>query len=127
MNRIMQKVNQFFRNRYGMDELGKVLTVVSIVCYLLAAILKNKGFESIGICLLVYELFRMLSKRHWERAEENKVFMRYIKFWKLKYKERKTSRIYLCKRCKRFIRVPRGKGKIEVTCTACGDKTMRRS
>lgn len=63
-----------------------------------------------------------MSRQYWDRSEENRKYMRYVKLWQLKFENRKHSRIFMCKRCGKYIRVP--KGKIQVICTACGDKTI---
>ena len=48
-------------------------------------------------------------------------------FYKLKYDQRKEYNIFKCKSCGRKVRVPRGKGKIEVTCPICGNKKICRT
>lgn len=121
------KFNRFFQNRYGMDELGKVLMVVCTIVYFIAAIAGSSLFATASMLGLFYEAYRMMSKRHFDRSEENKVYLKYKKLWKLRYDERKTSRIYICKSCGRFIRVPKGKGKIEITCPTCGHKIIKRT
>lgn len=47
--------------------------------------------------------------------------------YKLKYEQRREYKIFQCKSCGRKIRVPRGKGKIEVTCPICGNKKICRT
>ncbi len=121
------KFNRFFQGRYGMDELGKVLMISCTVIYFIAAIAGSSLFATVAMLGLFYEIYRMMSKRHYDRSEENKLYLKYKKLWKLRYDERKTSRIFICKSCGRFIRVPKGKGKIEVTCPTCGHKTIKRT
>ena len=50
-----------------------------------------------------------------------------INLYKLKCEQRKEYKIFQCKSCGRKIRVPRGKGKIEVTCPVCGNKKICRT
>lgn len=127
MKKLKEKMNNFLKGRYGVDEVGKTIFVISIVAYLLGTILQNAIIATLGIMGFIIEFFRMLSKQSWERSEENRKYLEFIRLWKLKYENRKEFRIYRCKRCGRYIRVPKGKGKIQVTCTKCGDKTIRRT
>lgn len=127
MKKIKEKINRFFAGRYGMDELGKTLLIVSSILYLLGGILQNGILLWLAIFGICFTFYRMFSRQHWDRREENRKYNRFLKLWKLRFQERKTSRIYVCKGCGRFIRVPKGRGKIQVTCTVCGNKSMHRS
>lgn len=52
---------------------------------------------------------------------------RFVNLQRLKYEQRNEYKIYSCKGCGRNIRVPKGKGKIEVTCPVCGLKKIHRT
>lgn len=127
MKKLKEKWKRFVNGCYGVDELGKAIFIICAVVYFLGAILHMEIIATLGFMGLIIELFRMVSKQSWERSEENRKYLEFIRLWKLKYENRKDFRIYRCKRCGRFIRVPKGKGKIQVTCTKCGDKTIRRT
>lgn len=127
MRKIRERIDRFFQNRYGMDELGKTLLVLGAVIYVIGVIAQNGMFWSIALFVFIYAIYRMMSRQHWDRSEENRRFNRYVKLWKMRWQERKTSRIYMCKRCGRMIRVPKGRGKIQITCPQCGSKTVKRT
>ncbi|MBQ3583796.1 MAG: hypothetical protein IJA27_03685 [Lachnospiraceae bacterium] len=127
MGKWKQKSEKFFQGRYGMDELGKAMLIANAIIYLIGCIFQSGFFLSLGIVGVTISLYRMLSRRQWDRNEENKKYMRYKKLWQLRYEQRNDSRIYMCKSCGRYIRVPKGKGKIMVTCTVCGDKRVHRT
>lgn len=69
-----------------------------------------------------YGLFRVFSKNREKRLKENHVFMSYVELVKMNFEQRKTHRIFMCKVCGKKVRVPKGKGKIEITCPSCGNK-----
>lgn len=125
--KISDKLNRILRGRYGMDELGKDLMIIGLLLYVMGGILRSGLIFSLSVIVIIFTLYRMMSRQHWDRREENRRYTAYTKLWKLKYENRKYSRIFMCKRCGRYIRVPKGKGKIQVTCTACGDKTIHRT
>lgn len=127
MRKLKESLVRFFQGRYGMDELGKTLTIGSLAVYVLGVILQSSLLVTLAMMGVIYAWYRMLSRKHWDRSAENRKYNRYVKLWKLRYQERKTSRIYMCKSCGRMIRVPKGKGKIEVTCTVCGNKSIHRT
>ncbi len=127
MKKLKEYVNKLFRGRHGLDDLGKMLIGLSLVLYILGIALQSEFIFSVSLMVLIFSLYRIFSRQHWDRDEENRKYMSYIKLWKLRYKYRQNARIYMCKRCGKYIRVPKGKGKIQVTCKVCGDKTMRRT
>lgn len=124
MNKIKDIWNRFLQGRHGIDELSKTILIAGMVTYLLGGILQNGLLLTLAMMGMIYAIYRALSRNEWDRNEENRKFNRYIKLWKVKYQERKTSRIFMCKGCGRMIRVPKGKGKIQVTCPTCGRKTI---
>jgi len=127
MNKLKEKTDRFFQGRHGLDELGKCTCIVSMVLYLLGGITQNGVLLSLGMVGFIWSIYRAVSKQEWDRNEENRKYTRYLKLWKVRWQERKTSRIYMCKSCGRMIRVPKGKGKIQVTCPSCGSKKICRS
>lgn len=124
MKKIKDIWNRFLQGRHGLDELSKTILIAGMVLYLLGGILQNGLILTLAMMGMIYAIYRALSRNEWDRNEENRKFNRYIKLWRVKYQERKTSRIFMCKGCGRMIRVPKGKGKIQVTCPTCGRKTI---
>jgi predicted RNA-binding Zn-ribbon protein involved in translation (DUF1610 family) len=124
MNRFKDKVTKFINGRYGMDDLGKAILVASMIGYVAGVLIQNSLLALLGMIGFLFFFGRVLSGDHWERSEENRKYLSYIKLWQLRYENRKTARIYMCKSCGRYIRVPKGKGKIQITCPGCGSKMI---
>lgn len=127
MNRIRQFLYRFMQGRYGSDELGKLTLVVSIILYIAYAMTGWGILYSLAFLGTVYALFRSLSKDINKRYMENQRFLKLLNLNKMKFDQRKEYKIFRCKSCGRNIRVPRKKGKIEVTCPVCGSKTIHRT
>ncbi|MBD5473173.1 MAG: hypothetical protein HDR20_09855 [Lachnospiraceae bacterium] len=128
-----EKLYRFMQGRYGADQLNRFLMILVIVC-LVFSLFGFRIFYVIGIALLIYSYFRIFSKNLYKRREENAVFLRQkYKFeqrfasWKRDMQQRKTHHIYRCPSCKQKIRVPRGKGRIEIRCPKCNQTFIRKS
>ena len=86
------------------------------------------------LALLIVCYYRIFSKNHQKRYEENQKFLaaraRFLSwFQKEKYLlgQRKDYRIYTCPGCKQKIRIPKGKGKIVVKCPKCHTEFTKKS
>ena len=76
----------------------------------------------------------MFSRDYNRRYAENQKFLTWqnkVKYkvnnWKRGITDRKTHHIYKCPSCGQKIRVPRGKGKIIVTCPKCRTEFQKKS
>ena len=75
----------------------------------------------------------MLSKKYDKRRQENNFYLRHTagirKFCKRqmnKWKYRKTHKYLKCPQCHQYLRVPKGKGEITVTCPSCHQQFDKR-
>lgn len=127
LNKLKYSLYRFMNGRYGSDQLNIALLILSISVSLIGGILFNR---SIYVSLVVYGisfliLYRGFSKKINKRQQENLKFMRLIQPIKSKYKliklnlTQKQYKHVQCPRCHRTLRVPRGRGKIEITCPHC--------
>lgn len=125
---------RFFQGRYGTDPLNQTLLLAGVACCLLSYVDRLRWLVVPAYALLIYSLVRSLSRNLEKRRAELKKFMelkgRITGWWQLRkraFKERKTHRYFRCKQCRTTLRVPRGKGKIAVTCPRCGTKAVHKS
>ena len=120
MERIKNYLINFMRGRYGIDQMSQTLFIAALI------------FEMIGIALFAYADYRALSKNIPARRAENARYQEMVRNIKEKIHPTgadKTHRVYICpnKSCGQKIRVPKGKGKIEITCPKCGQKFVKRT
>ena len=131
-----EKLMRFMQGRYGNDNLNRFLLWVTVICFVISIFGGKVGlfFDAVGIFCLIYTYYRMLSRKTYKRARENRVYMNYaakVKFYfagiKNRFKENKTYHIYKCSQCGQKIRIPRGKGKIEIRCPKCNHTFIKKS
>lgn len=127
MNRFNRWLYDFMRGRNGMDNLNKALFIIVIILDVICIFIKKRVVYSIFWLVSILFLYRFLSKNLVARRRENDKFQGFTRINKMKYDMRKDYKIFRCKVCGRNIRVPRGKGKIEVTCPVCKNKTVHRT
>ena len=118
-------IQRFMYGRYGNDQLGFFLLGLSVALSLLATVLNFGILNLLAEVVIFYALFRMLSRNTYKRREENNKFLRkvnpFLKWFRLQQTMRKDKahRYFKCPNCSQYLRVPRGKGKITVTCRSC--------
>ncbi len=127
MNRLREKLSKWFLGRYGMDELGKSILGIATITYVLGIVFQKQLLLAISLIGFIFCIYRMLSRKYFEKNEENQRYLRSIQLLEIKYKNRKYFRVYMCKKCGRYIRVPKGKRKIQINCTVCGEKIIHRN
>lgn len=129
-----EKFMRFMNGRYGMDSFGRTLLISSLILYLLSMFTHQGFLYWVALCLLVYTYYRMFSRDLYRRASENQVYLtktaklRHYLNTKLAYlKQLKAYHIYKCPTCKQKIRIPRGKGRIEIRCPKCQSTFVKNS
>lgn len=130
------------QGRYGEDALSRFLLALALIFLLLDFFIRTPVFGILAGLTLIWVYYRMLSRDYDRRAAENRKF--------LELKEKVTSffrgirneswaspsgstgtdpafRIYRCPKCGQKIRIPRGHGKVEITCPRCRTRFRKRT
>lgn len=131
---LMQKLREFMYGRYGTDQLSLALVAGGFVCYTLYVFTRWRVLYLFSLVLYGIALFRTLSRNTEKRRTENQKFMnlwyklknKWIGF-KADFEERKTYKHFKCPRCGQKIRIPRGRGKIEICCPKCSNRFIKKS
>lgn len=128
-----EKLKRFFEGRQGMDELSKTLFWCGLAAFLLSGLCIGllKGVLSsilswLGLFALIFSFVRAFSRRLSQRELENNAYLALIakrrREWAAKkdrFRQRKNYKFFKCPGCGTVLRVPRGKGKIHISCK-CG-------
>ena len=119
-----QGLRRFMEGRYGTDKLNMVILCAGLVASLLSRIVLplNLVFWALSYALMILAIFRSLSRNTYKRYQENRRFMQ---LWD-RVRDRQ-HRYYNCPKCRQTVRVPRGKGKISITCPKCRERFIRKT
>ena len=125
---------RFMEGRYGADALGRFLSVSGCVIMLLAVIFRSVWngilsnlFVSLALLCLILCYGRVLSRNISARQKENDRYLQkehaVYDWFALKrdcFVQRRDYAFFRCPSCGRMVRVPKGKGRIRITCRHCG-------
>jgi len=108
-----------------------------IFAFLLSIVFSIIGFASGSVLptvILALGLFRMYSRNIPARRRENDRFLTITapirsRLRKIKnaFRDRKTHRFFACPACRNTLRVPRKRGKIQITCPRCGERFVKKT
>ena len=119
-------LRRFMAGRYGTDRLNMVILCAGLVLVIIYGLVPNAALKLIlwaaSYGLMIWAVFRSLSRNTYKRYQENRKFSQF--FDRLKDRE---HRYFDCPKCRQVVRVPRGKGKISITCPKCKEKFVRKT
>lgn len=129
-----EKMRQFMTGRYGTDQLGRFTMGIGVAALILHMLTKSTLFYILTLFCLIAYCFRAFSRDFSRRYNENLQFLRMrnqftgrLQLMKLHASQSKDFRFYKCPSCQQKVRVPRGRGKIAITCPKCRHEFVRKS
>ncbi len=141
----MEKITEFMRGRYGFDALDAGLLFISVLLDLISLFVRgnvNLYLSLAALIPIILCVVRFLSKNVSARQRENRVFLKMMMPIFIRNKEKieqkevsktasaqdkKTYKFFKCPSCGQKVRVPRGKGKIEIICPNCRNKFIKKT
>ncbi|MDY4907096.1 MAG: hypothetical protein SO124_01895 [Oscillospiraceae bacterium] len=133
MSKFRNALSRFMYGRNGVDALSWALVVLEVVLSLLSAFIHVRGVSQVlylvSTALMFVVLLRIFSRNLARRQAENAKF---LTWWTPKANAIRGARArradkahkYVRCSCGAYCRVPRGVGKIELTCPKCGRKKV---
>lgn len=133
-----QKIMQFMQGRYGVDQLSNFLIGAAVFLALFGMLVRIPALNLLCWILIIIGYVRIFSRNTSKRYAENQKFLDKTfgirnAFAKMKYRMKYGKQssepyyIYKCKNCGQRIRIPKGKGKIMVTCPKCKNQFKKNS
>lgn len=125
----MNWLKRIMMGRNGTDQLNFAILLAGMVLILIGSFFHSAIISFFVLFLLFISVFRMFSKNISARSRENAAF---LKIWyriknlfyreKLRLQNKKTYKFFSCPGCKKTLRIPKGKGRVYVTCPKCGER-----
>jgi len=119
-------LRRFMMGRYGTDKLNMAILGAGLIACIISMFVHfapvNLLLTLISYVLMGWAIFRTLSRNTYKRYQENRKYLMFLQ----RIKDRE-HRYYDCPRCHQQVRVPRGKGKISISCPKCKEKFIRKT
>ena len=126
MGKFRMWLQRFMMGRYGTDKLNMVILGAGVVISLASVFVRIPTFRlamtTISYGLMFWAIFRCFSRNTYKRYRENRRFLMFLD--RVKDREHKH---FACPKCHQPVRVPRGKGKIAITCPKCKERFIRKT
>lgn len=129
-----RRLMEWLRGRQGPDDLAVFSVNLAIVIVLVNVFARTGWLGWVGLALVAYAMFRIQSRNLGARARENEAFLRtlgparpWVQNPRAAWAELRAYKHVRCSSCRQRVRVPRGKGRLRVTCPRCKTKFEVRS
>ena len=128
------RIANWMSGRNGMDDLARFESGF-VAALLVVSLFSRWGFlYVVALAVMIHMYFRMFSKNVSKRYEENQKYLNFryqtVVWWNKKKKhfaQRKMYRFFRCPNCKQEVRVPKGHGRICITCPKCRTEFIKRT
>ena len=124
-----RKATEWLKGRQGPDDLAVFCVNVAFVVLVVNIFVRVGWLGWVALALVAYSMFRIQSKNLGSRARENEAFLKalgparpWVQNPRAAWGELRSYKHARCSSCRQRVRVPRGKGRLRVTCPKCGTK-----
>ncbi len=119
-------LRKFMTGRYGTDKLNTMILILGLI-FCVVSMFLPAGWPVLMMTTLAYvcmfvAIFRAFSRKTYKRYRENRRYLDLV----ARIKDRE-HRYFACPKCRQSVRVPRGKGKISITCPKCREKFIKKT
>lgn len=141
MKNFVATIRNIWKTANGFDSLSRFLLKIGLIVIVLSFPLDKKIVYWIGVAILLFVYIRTFSKDKQKYNQQNSTFMKYkrkvtsffqgqinaVKKFRNKLQQKKMYRFYKCPNCGQNIRIPKGKGKVTITCPSCSTKFVKKT
>lgn len=141
MKNFVATIRNIWMTANGFDSFSRFLLKMGLFVMMLSLLFRERAVSWIGFAILLFLYIRTFSKNKQKYNQQNSTFLKYKRratslfqrqinvFQKFrdKLQQRKIYRFYKCPNCKQNIRIPKGKGKVIITCPSCSTKFVKKT
>lgn len=134
INQLGERIRRSMVGRYGTDALGRALSIGGCILLIISVFTRSAGGGAFSSLLslaaaagIIWCYIRIFSRNYQKRAAENQRYLnlqnKVTGWFRLRrdcIRQRRDYAFFRCPSCHQMVRVPRGKGKIRITCRRCG-------
>ncbi len=125
-DKVKMGLRSFMAGRYGTDKLNMAIlgggVIASILVMFIRVVEVKLLLTAVSYGLMIWAILRTFSRNTYKRYQENRRFLMLLD----RLKDR-DHRYFECPKCHQPVRVPRGKGKIAITCPKCREKFVKKT
>ena len=137
--RFRDRLQRMMYGRYGQDQLGMFCFAAYVVIWIVSMFFRGTVsalvLNTLDLFFVAAYFFRFFSRNIYKRQRENQKFLslwnrvkNFFKFYRLRFQERNgVKKLYRCPKCRQIIRVPKGRGKIAISCPKCRFEFVKRT
>ena len=119
-------LTRFMTGRYGTDKLNTFILTAGVIACVISMFVKSDPVDlaltTLAYGFMFWAMFRTFSRNTYKRYQENRKFLMLMD--QLKDHD---HRYFSCPKCRQQVRVPKGKGKIAITCPKCKEKFIKKT
>ena len=134
LERLRWRMSVWLEGRHGADNFSNALTMLGLALILIYLFTGFDLLWALGMGVLIYATWRTFSKNLPRREAENEGWLKLVgkpraalSLARKAWTNRATTSYFKCKGCGQVLSVPKGKGRLRVTCPKCGMQTERNS
>lgn len=135
---MFNRLANFMTGRNGMDALGVMLLAAAVALSAIGVFVRSLAAYNVlrilSTLLIITAAWRILSRKVDKRRMENQRFLALTAGPRTALanvfgavRGDRTHKFFTCPGCRKRLRVPAGKGKIEITCPGCGTRFSGKS
>lgn len=118
-------LRRFMTGRYGTDKLNTLILTAGLIVCLVGVFVNGSASlfcTVVSYGLMIWAICRTFSRNTYKRYQENRKYLMLLE----RLKDRQ-HRYFTCPKCRQTVRVPRGKGKVAITCPRCKERFIKKS
>ncbi len=127
LDKIHYSFQKIMVGRNGADRLSLAMMWLGFALILISTFVGSYILNFIALAIYMLSILRVFSRKLEKRRAENQYYVQKVgkirtsvTHRRNRFKMRKQYRYFKCPECKSWLRLPRGAGKVKVTCGQCG-------